>query len=216
MTFDFAFARAILPAIAEGLLVSLEASLAASLLAFTLGLACALVLRGAPIWVRVCLGQLLGFIRNTPLLVQLYVWYYALPSLGLSLDAFPAGVLGLGLHYTPYLAEVYRSGIDAVPRGQWEAAQVLGLSRSRTWASVIIPQALPPLLPNLGNYVIALFKDTPMLAAITVMEALSAGLLTGARSFRYLEPLTVVGVLFLITSLLATWALTRLEKYHAR
>ncbi len=216
MTFDLGFAFAILPAIARGLVVSLEASLAASLLAFTLGLACALVLRGAPTWVRVCLGQLLGFIRNTPLLVQLYVWYYALPSLGVSLDAFTAGVFGLGLHYTPYLAEVYRSGIDAVSRGQWEAARVLGFSRARTWLSVIIPQAVPPLLPNLGNYVIALFKDTPMLSAITVMEALSAGQLTGARSFRYLEPLTVVGVLFLITSLLATWALTRLEKYHAR
>ncbi len=215
MTFDLAFARALVPAIARGLLVALEASLAASLLAFSLGFACALLLRGGPAWARISLGQLLHFIRNTPLLVQLYVWYYALPSFGVSLDAFPAGVLGLGLHYTPYLAEVYRSGIDAIPRGQWEAARVLGFSRARTWLSVIIPQALPPLLPNLGNYVIALFKDTPMLSAITVMEALSVGLLEGARSFRYLEPLTVVGALFLITSLVATWAITRLEKYYA-
>jgi polar amino acid transport system permease protein len=120
-------------------------------------------------------------------------------------------VLGLGVHYSAYLAEVYRAGIAAVPRGQWEAASVLGLSRVRTFGSVILPQAVVPMVPALGNYLIAMFKDTPVLSAVTVLEMLQRAKLLGAAEFRYLEPLLLVGVLFLVISLPSAQLLRRLE-----
>ncbi|MHB9140049.1 MAG: ABC transporter permease subunit, partial [Victivallaceae bacterium] len=124
------------------------------------------------------------------------------PKFGLVLSPFAAGVLTIGVHYSTYLSEVYRAGIDAVPRGQWEAASVLNFSRLRIWLTIIIPQAIPPLIPVLGNYLIALLKETPLLSAITLVEILGTAKIIGDNSFRYLEPITLVGLLFLILSYL--------------
>jgi polar amino acid transport system permease protein len=155
------------------------------------------------------------FVRSTPLLIQLYFLYYVLPEYGLTLSPLVIGILALGLHYSCYTAEVYRAGIEAVPRGQWEAARALSLSPQATWRRVILPQAVPPTLPVLGNYLIAMFKDTPLLAAITVMEMLQTAKLIGAESFRYLEPLTITGVVFLVVSLAASCLVRHLETRHA-
>jgi polar amino acid transport system permease protein len=120
-------------------------------------------------------------------------------------------VAALGLHYSAYTSEVYRAGIDSVPRGQWEAAIALNLSPYRTFRSIILPQAIPPILPALGNYLVAMFKDTPLLAAITVNELLQSAKLIGAERFRYLEPLTMVGLLFLVASLASAHFIRILE-----
>src|SRR5690606_25866702 len=115
------------------------------------------------VWLRLTAKGFNGFIRNTPLLVQVFFIYYSLPMMtGISLPAFYAGILGLGLHYSTYLSEVYRSGIEAVPRGQWEAATALNYTKLDTWRSVILPQAIPPIIPVLGNYLIVMFKETPI------------------------------------------------------
>ncbi|HEX2139022.1 MAG TPA: ectoine/hydroxyectoine ABC transporter permease subunit EhuD, partial [Woeseiaceae bacterium] len=141
--------------------------------------------------------------------------YYVLPEYGLTLSPLVIGVLALGLHYSCYTAEVYRAGIEAVPRGQWEAARALSLSRRATWLRVVLPQAIRPTLPVLGNYLIAMFKDTPLLAAITVMEMLQTAKLIGAESFRYLEPLTITGIVFLVVSLAASGLIRHWETRHA-
>ena len=91
-------------------------------------------------------------IRGTPLLVQLYFLFYILPDLGLLLSPLTAGVVGLGLHYSTYTAEVYRTGIDAIPSGQWEASKAANLTARQTWIHIIIPQAIPPMIPALANY----------------------------------------------------------------
>jgi polar amino acid transport system permease protein len=109
---------------------------------------------------------------------------------------------------------VYRAGIEAVPRGQWDASSALGFSRAHIWRAIILPQAIPRVLPVLGNYFIAMFKDTPLLAAITVAELLQNAKIIGAESFRYLEPLTLVGVIFLILSLIASRLVFLLEKRY--
>jgi polar amino acid transport system permease protein len=109
----------------------------------------------------------------------------------------------LGLHYSCFTAEVYRAGIEGVPAGQWDAARALDLSRYQTYRHVILPQAIPPILPALGNYLIAMFKDTPLLSAITVVEVLQQALNFGSEHFRYLEPLTVVGAMYLVLSLIS-------------
>jgi polar amino acid transport system permease protein len=124
--------------------------------------------------------------------------------------------MGLGIYYSAYIAEVYRSGIDAVPKGQWEAAKSLGFSRGQTWFRIILPQAIPPLIPVLGNYLIGMFKETPLLAMITIPELLSAARQVTGMTYRYTEPYTMVALIFLAISYLASLLFRQLERHVAR
>ncbi|MGE8682521.1 MAG: ectoine/hydroxyectoine ABC transporter permease subunit EhuD, partial [Achromobacter marplatensis] len=151
------------------------------------------------------------FVRSTPLLVQMYFLFSVLPLTGAQMSPLTTGIVALGLHYAAYCAEVYRAGIEAVPRGQWEAATALNMSRWRTAIGVVLPQAIPPVVPALGNYLVAMFKDTPLLSAITVVELLQQSKMIGSATFRYTEPLTLVGLLFLALSLVAAWGVRGLE-----
>lgn len=128
------------------------------------------------------------------------------------LDAFTAGVLALGLHYGAYCSEVYRSGLEAVPRGQWEAAIALNLDQTTTFRDIILPQALPPIVPALGNYLVALFKETPLLSAIAVLELMQTAKILGSETFRYNEPITLVGLFFLAMSLVSAAGIRSLER----
>src|SRR5205823_12538567 len=118
----------------------------------------------------------------------------------------------LGIHYATYCSEVYRSGLGNVPRGQWEACIALNLPAYWTFRDVIIPQAIPPVVPALGNYFVALFKDTPLLSAIAVLELMQTAKIIGSDNFRYTEPITLVGLIFLLFSLVAA-ALIRLVEH---
>ena len=117
----------------------------------------------------------------------------------------------VGLNLGAYGAEVVRGAIQSVPRGQWEAATALNLSPWRTYKDVIIPQAIPPVVPALGNYLIGMFKETPLLSAIAVVELMQTAKIIGSETFRYLEPITMVGVFFLIMSLISSAGVQRLE-----
>ena len=212
MIWDWSYTLDILPDLLRGLVVTVQATLVGSVVAMVLGLVFALLRRSRLAVVRIVTGGFVEFVRSTPLLVQLYFLFFVLPSLGITLSGFQAGVIGLGVHYATYTSEVYRAGIEGVPRGQWEAATALNLPTSRVWRSVILPQAIPRVLPALGNYVIAMFKETPLLSAITVLEMLLAAKEIGNQTFRYLEPLTLVGLLFLLVSLPASLTVRRLER----
>jgi polar amino acid transport system permease protein len=152
------------------------------------------------------------FVRGTPVLIQLFFLFYALPSLGLLLSPMTAAAVGLGVHYACYYAEVYRAGITAVPVGQWEASTAVHLSRSRTWRRVILPQAIRNVLPSLGNYAIALFKETPFAALITVTELVRRAQQFGDFTGEYLEPLTLAGLIFLAASYTTAVGVRRLER----
>jgi polar amino acid transport system permease protein len=152
------------------------------------------------------------FVRSTPLLIQIFFLYYVMPEFGLTLDAMPTGVLALGLHYGAYCAEVYRAGLSNVPKGQWEAAIALNLSPWTTFKNVILPQAIPPIVPALGNYLVALFKETPLLSVIAVLELMQTAKILGSESFRYVEPITLVGLFFLIFSLVSASLIRRVER----
>ncbi|MDU4695467.1 MULTISPECIES: ectoine/hydroxyectoine ABC transporter permease subunit EhuD [Paenibacillus] len=210
---DWNYAFEILPELLVALRMTVVATLLGFLTAVIGGLLLAFAIRSRFIWLRLAAKGLNGFIRNTPLLVQVFFIYYSLPMMaGISLPAFYAGILGLGLHYSTYLSEVYRSGIDAVPRGQWEAAVALNYSKVDTWRSVILPQAIPPIIPVLGNYLIVMFKETPILSAITLVELLLTAKNIVSESFRVFEPYTLVGVLFLAISYPSSLLIRRLEK----
>lgn len=211
MIWSWDYALQVMPDILRAFGVTLQATIAGFALAAVLGLLWAL-LRLLPFaWLSRAAFWIVEFVRSTPLLIQLYFLYFVLPEYGVSLSPLAIGVIALGVHYSAYTAEVYRAGIEAVPRGQWEAASSLNLPAHATWLRIVLPQAVPPTLPVLGNYFIAMFKDTPLLAAITVMEMLQTAKLIGAESFRYLEPLTITGIVFLVVSLVASYAIRFLE-----
>ncbi|WP_024799796.1 ectoine/hydroxyectoine ABC transporter permease subunit EhuD [Nocardia sp. BMG51109] len=163
------------PYIWDGLRVTIEFTLLGSLVAYALGLLFAVVRRMRVPVIDQILWAFIEFVRSTPLLVQIFVLYWVVrPDLlgGLSTDAqrLVVGVTALGVHYACYTSEVYRAGIDAIPAAQWEAARALSLPRARTWTDVILPQAVPRVLPALGNYTIAMFKEVPLLSAIVVLD----------------------------------------------
>ncbi|MFJ8914627.1 ectoine/hydroxyectoine ABC transporter permease subunit EhuD [Amycolatopsis sp. NPDC102389] len=205
-----------IPLLLEGLLVTVEITLLASVVAYALGLVFALIRRtGIPVLSQAVL-LFIEFIRSTPLLIQVFVLYYVIqPVGGMTLSPFTTGVIALGVHYATYAAEVYRAGIEAVPKGQWEATTALNLPRSRVWTAVVLPQAVPRVLPALGNYTISMFKETPLLLAIGVVDVLARAKEVGADTFRVTEPYTLAGVLFLLVSLPASILVRRLERRAA-
>ena len=126
------------------------------------------------------------------------------------------GVIAIGVHYAAYCSEVYRAGFDNIPRGQWEASIALNLSAWTTFKDIIIPQAIPPVVPALGNYLVALFKETPLLSAIAVLELMQTAKILGSQTFRYTEPITLVGLFFLAMSLVSAVGVRALERHLNR
>jgi polar amino acid transport system permease protein len=144
------------------------------------------------------------FLRDTPLLVQLFFLYYVLPDYGIVLPAFLTGALALGLQYSAYTSEVYRAGLEAVDRGQHEAAKALDIPPHRTFTHIILPQAVPRVVPALGNYLVSIMKDVPVLSVVTVLEMLNVAKIIGDQTFDYLVPLSMVGALYLILTIVAS------------
>ncbi|MHA6685749.1 ectoine/hydroxyectoine ABC transporter permease subunit EhuD [Mesorhizobium sp. A556] len=216
MEWDWNFVWQIMPTLLEGVKITILATLLGSVLAAVVGLGIALARRSPNRLLSRSVGFAAEFIRGTPLLVQLYFIFYVLPDFGILLPPMVAGTIGLGLHYGTYTAEVYRAGIDNVPRGQWEAAKACNLSARQTWTHIIIPQAIPPMIPALANYFIAMFKETPLLSAITVLELMNQAKSVANTYYRYVEPMTLVGVFFLIISLFSVIALRWLERRYGR
>ena len=202
----------ILPIILIGLTVTLKAAAAGFAIALVLGLVFALARRSRVKLISWPTAFIVEFLRDTPLLVQLFFLYYVLPEFGIVLPAFLTGALALGLQYAAYTSEVYRGGIEAIPRGQWEATTALNLTRMQAYRDVIIPQAIPRIVPAMGNYLVAMIKETPVLSVVTVLEMMGLANMIGERTFEYLVPLTLVGLIFLLLTLICSAGLHRLQK----
>ncbi|MGH7089771.1 MAG: ectoine/hydroxyectoine ABC transporter permease subunit EhuD, partial [Stellaceae bacterium] len=207
-----AFAISILPILGIGLIVTLEATVCGFAIALVFGLVLALLRRTGSRLVAWPVAFVIEFLRDTPLLVQLFFLFYVLPNFGIVLPAFFTGALALGLQYSAYTSEVYRGGLDAIGRGQWEAALALNLRRWQTYRDVVIPQAIPRIVPALGNYLVSMLKDTPVLSVITVVDMLNLANLIGDRTFEYLVPLSLVGLIFLILTLILSAGIHWLER----
>ena len=214
--FDFGFALSLLPEMLRGLWVTVIATFGGFALALLVGVVLEAGRRSGSRMVKSLCNGYITFVRCTPLLVQLYFVFYVLPAYGIRFRALTTGILCLGLHIGAYIAEVYRAGIDAVGMGQWDAARSLGLPVFATWRHVIIPQALPPMLPPLGNFFIGLFKETPLLAAITVIDVFGTANAIAGRTFRYNEPYTVAALMLLAISLVAAIGQRHLERLFAQ
>ena len=216
MEWDWDFVWQIMPTLLEGFQITILATILGAAVAMIVGLALAIARRSPVAGVSRTVGFVSEFIRGTPLLVQLYFIFYVLPDIGIRLAPLVAGVIGMGIHYATYTAEVYRAGIENVPRGQWEAARATNLTTRQAWIHVVLPQAIPPMIPALANYFIAMFKETPLLSAITVLELMNQAKSIANSNYRYIEPMTLVGVFFLIISLISVVGLRWLEERYAR
>ncbi|MFI6623527.1 ectoine/hydroxyectoine ABC transporter permease subunit EhuD [Streptomyces sp. NPDC050528] len=216
MKWDWNAVSEFMPFFWDGLKVTLQILVFGSLISFVLGLVWALLMRTPSRWVRWPVGVVTEFVRDTPLLVQLFFLFYVLPEWGLTFSALTTGVFAIGLHYSTYTMQVYRAGIEAVPVGQWEAATALNLPVRRTWTAVILPQAIRRVVPALGNYVIAMLKDTPILMVITVLELMGQARLFSQQHYQFTEPITVIGVAFILISYPASLLIRALERRLVR
>ena len=209
----WAFAVSILPILLNGMWVTIQATVLGFFIALAVGLVWA-ALKAAPLkiisWPAAVVTE---FLRDTPLLIQLFFLYYVLPEFGITLPAFMTGALALGLQYSAYTSEVYRAGIEAVAKGQHEAARALNLSGGRTFTHIILPQAIPRIVPAMGNYLVSIMKDVPLLSVVTVLEMLNVARIIGDRTFNYLVPLSMVGALYLIMTLVASAGVRLLDNW---
>ncbi len=217
MRFDWnwEFTWEILPRLLAATLNTLMAAGIGYAIAVVLGLAFALAQRTPWKPLTFAVRETVEFIRSTPLVLQIFFVFYVGPQFGIRLSPWTAGMIAIGLHYAAYLSEVYRAGIEAVPKGQWEACRALNLTTRDTYLRIVIPQALPPSIAGMGNYLVGIFKDTPMLSVIGVAELMHAANSIGSENYRFLEPFTLVGVIFLAISLPAA-GLVRLFEHWVR
>ena len=162
-------------------------------------------------FVNIPTREIVEFIRSTPLLVQLFFVYFVAPQFGLTLSAWVSAMFTIGLHYGTYLSEVYRGALEGVPKTQWEACRALNFSTSYTYRRIVLPQAFPIAIPGMGNYLVGIFKDTPLLATIGVAELFFTANALGAYTYRYLEPYTLVGIIFLVISVPTAMGIRKLE-----
>lgn len=180
--------------------IALGVTVLAFALAVVLGLAAALGRNSTFAPLRWIASIYVEVIRNTPVFLQIFVAYFALPSIGLNLNAFAAGVVALGVNVGAYLAEVFRAGISAVPPGQVEAAQVLDLNRAQTFAFVVMPQALRKVYPAIVNNLIQVLLGTSLLSAIALEEITGLSLDLNSRTLYFLPIFTIAIVIYLVLS----------------
>ncbi|WP_269498250.1 ectoine/hydroxyectoine ABC transporter permease subunit EhuD [Castellaniella sp. S9] len=201
---NWTFAWSILPILLRGMVVTIQATLLGFVVAAILGLILAGLKSARARWISWPARVFTEFLRDTPLLVQLFFLYYVLPEYGLVLPAFMTGALALGMQYSAYTSEVYRAGLESITHGQTEAARALDISPMRTFGVIILPQAVPRIIPALGNYLVSIMKDVPVLSVVSILEMLNVARIIGDRSFNYMVPLTMVGGLYLILTLVAS------------
>jgi len=198
----------LLQGLGNTILLTLIVIVLAGLLAIPLAL-----VRTSRVWaLRLPFEAFVEIIRGTPLILQLFYVYYVLPSAGVQLDPFAAAVVALTMNYTAYLSEVYRGGIKSIPEGQRNAAAALGMTPMKAFIRIILPQAFKVVTPTLGNYFIALFKDTALASVVTVNELLYTGNLVSSSTYQYFTVYTVTGILYFVAGFPAALFVRYLER----
>ena len=214
--FDTKLAVDILPLLLKASLITIFVTICGFLLALVIGIPLVLGRRSSFYLVSRGFGFVIEFIRSTPLLVQIYFLYYVLPDAGIHFSPITTGIAALALHYGCYISEVYRSALESVPRGQWDAAIALGYSRIDSYLHIITPQIMPRVVPTAGSFLVYMIKETPLLASIGVQELMYAAKDIGQERFQYLEPITMCGLVFLVFSSVFSIAVTQIEQLVGR
>lgn len=209
--FDLHVVVEVVPLLLKGVGTTIGVTLLGWVLAAVVGFPLLLLRRSRVLPISWAAAGFIEFVRSTPILVQIYFYFYVLPNVGIVLEPISTGILALTIHYGCYMSEAYRSGLESVHHGQWDAVTALGFSKIDVYRYVILPQMVPPLIPALGNFLILMIKDSPLLATIGVVEMMYYATGYSMDTFRYLEPITIVGMIFLVLSLASASAIRFLE-----
>ena len=202
----------LLPNLLRGLGFTVLAAFVIMALALVVALPVALARMSHRRWLRYPATIYVQVLRGTPVLLQLFYLYYVLPFAGIRLNPWTAGIVGMSAAYSAYLSEIYRAGIEAIDRGQTEAALSLGMSRVQVMRIVVFPQAFRIVIPPIGNMFIGLFKDTSLLSILTIRELMFEGQLLAATTFRHITIFTVIALLYLAVCWPSAAIIDRLEK----
>jgi len=213
---DVAFMGHYLPFIMKGAGLTLGVSALSIVLAVILALLGALGRLSRNAIANGISGFYISLIRGTPLLVQIYIWYLGLPRLNIVLDAVVAGVLALGVNYGAYMTEIFRAGIQAIGKGQHEAAAALGMSRSQTLRRIVLPQAFRIVIPPIGNEFIAMMKDSSLVSVMAVWELTYRAQKIGRQYFRNMETFIIAAAFYWILTVVFQALQGRLEEHMAR
>jgi His/Glu/Gln/Arg/opine family amino acid ABC transporter permease subunit len=189
-----------LPALLQGAYLTITVSLLSFALATAIGLLVGLARISRLLPLRMLATPYVQFIRGTPLLLQLFCIYYVLPYGGIILSPFVSGLLGLTINYSAYMAEVFRGGVLAIPKGQWEAGLSVGMSRRLLLKRIILPQALRIVIPAIGNFFVSIFKDSALVSIVTMRDLMFAGQILAAATFKHFEIFAEVAVIYFVIS----------------
>jgi polar amino acid transport system permease protein len=213
---DIAFMRHWLPFIMKGSGLTIFVSLVSIVLAIILALLGALGRLSKSSVANGVSGFYISLIRGTPLLVQVYIWYLGLPRLGIVLQPITAGILALGVNYGAYMTEIFRAGIQAIGKGQYEAAEALGMTRTQAYKRIILPQAFRIVIPPIGNQFIAMMKDSSLVSLMSVWELSYRAQKVGRQYFRALETFIIAAAFYWILTVIFQLLQGKLEEYMAR
>ncbi len=189
-----------LPSLLAGAYLTITVSLLSFGLAIVIGLLVGIARISRLLPLRIVATPYVQFIRGTPLLLQLFFIYYVLPYGGMVLSPFVSGVLGLTMNYSAYMAEVFRGGILAIPKGQWEAGLSVGMSRRLLLRRIILPQALRIVVPAIGNFFVSIFKDSALVSVITMKDLMFSGEILAAATFKHFEIFAMVAAIYFLIS----------------
>ncbi|HZZ03686.1 MULTISPECIES: amino acid ABC transporter permease [Paraburkholderia] len=209
-------AQSLWPLLYAGLVFTVPLTLASFAIGIVVAFIVALVRLFGPRWAVVCVRFYVWLFRGSPLLVQLFVIFYGLPNVGIVLDPLTAAIIGFSLNVGAYNSEVIRGVIESIPKGQWEAAYSMGMTREQALRRAILPQAARVALPPLSNSFIALVKDTSLAAVLTVPEVFQAAQRIASVTYEPLILYTEAALVYLVFSSVLSSAQVRLERKFGR
>lgn len=205
-----------LPVLLQGVGLTIAVTLGALVLSTALGLLWAMMRLSHLRAISLAAKMIINGLRSIPIIIQLFFIYFVFPDLGVSLSAFSAAIIGLGIAYSSYQAEDFRAGIEAVDTGQHEAAQSLGMSYWQQMRRVTLPQAVRIILPSYGNTMVMMLKDSSLASTITVAELSLQGKMLASSTFQNLTVFTLVAMLYVIMCGPLMWLNRRFELKMSR
>ncbi|MDF2909348.1 MAG: amino acid transporter permease [Sporolactobacillus laevolacticus] len=213
---DFQFILSKFPVMLVGSLMTIELTFFSLLFGTILAVIIAFLRISSRNYVNSIAKFYLWIFRGTPLILQLFVLYYAFPSFGINLSPFVAAVIGLSLNCAAYMAEIVRGGIISIPKGQYEASNALGLNYGQTMFTIILPQTVRNILPAVGNQFIGMLKDTSLVSTIAMVELMRTAQLIGSSTFKYGEVYLAAAILYLLMTSIFSYIFNKFEKRLAR
>jgi His/Glu/Gln/Arg/opine family amino acid ABC transporter permease subunit len=200
--FDFSWLPGALPIFIQAAFLTIQILIWSAIISIIVGLLAGQMLMSKRAWLRVPARIYVDFFRLTPILFQIVAIFFLIPIVfGVSMPAFTSGVIALSLNYGAFFAEVFRAGVQSIDKGQWEAADSMGIPRLRTLVRIVYPQALRRMLPPIANMLISLVKDTSLISVIGVAELFNTAQSVGAATFRQIEVLLLISLIYLVINL---------------